>query len=249
MNAVIIDDEENNIENLTTILHKYCTQIKVVGTAFNAQDGKELILKVNPDLVFLDIQMPGENAFQMLSTFTAFHFEIIFVSAFDNYGLQAIKFSALDYLLKPIRTSDLLAAVHKAVKRNEEKKDNELLRNLIHFVKNGDDRKIHRIALQSLKETRFVEPSKIVRCESDNSYTCFFLIDGTKITTSKPIFECEEQLIDYGFIRCHQSHIINVKMIKSWVKEDGGFVLLEDNSQVPISRNKKMELRKLLNMR
>jgi two-component system LytT family response regulator len=239
ISAVIIDDEQNNIENLEILLEQYCPQLRVVATALNATDGESIILEHDPDIVFLDIQMPDKNGFALLQSLQTHNFELIFVTAFDQYGIQAVKFSALDYLLKPIDVEELKTAVHKAIYRSSEKKQNKKLENLLQVLEHQQQKNLHRIALTSAKETRFIRTQDIIRCESSNNYTTFFLFGREKIMTSKPIFEYEEMLANYGFIRCHQSHLVNKKHIKSWVKEDGGFLLLDDNTQVPISRQKK----------
>ena len=137
-------------------------------------------------------------------------------------------------------------AIQKAALKSTQKRHNAQLENLIQLVQQKQQKQFHRIALQSTKETRFVEPDKIMRCESSNNYTTFFLSNGEKILTSKPIFEYEEMLHDYGFIRCHQSHLVNKTFIKSWIKEEGGYLLMEDNTQIPISRHKKEDLKQLL---
>lgn len=244
--TVIIDDEKNNLDNLAAILSVHCPQVTVVATALNADEGEKIILQHNPDLVFLDIQMPEKNGFDLLKSLKNLSFDIIFVTAFDQYGIQAIKFSAIDYLLKPIDIGELKQAVQKVVVKNAEKKQNLQLENLINLLQQKQQKQFHRIALQSLKETRFIEPDKIIRCESSNNYTTFYLLNGEKIMTSKPIFEYEEILNDYGFIRCHQSHLVNKIFIKSWIKEEGGYLLLEDNSKVPISRQKRDNLKQVL---
>jgi len=235
--AVIIDDEQNNIDNLGILLEQYCPQVTVVAQASDATEGENIILQHDPDLVFLDIQMPVKNGFELLQSLHTYSFELIFVTAFDQYGIQAVKFAAIDYLVKPINIDELKLAVNKAIYRSRQKKQNKQLENLVEILEQRKES--HRIALPGAKETRFVKTSDIIRCESSNNYTTFFLIGGERIMTSKPIFEYEEILKSYGFIRCHQSHLVNKKYIKSLVKEDGGFILLEDNTQVPVSRLKK----------
>ncbi|SDD82805.1 LytR/AlgR family response regulator transcription factor [Niabella drilacis] len=244
--AVIIDDERNNIDNLEGLLHRYCPQVQIAGTAMNADDGAALIRTLKPDLVFLDIQMPGKNGFQMLQELPVHSFEIILITAFDQYGIQAIKFSAVDYLLKPLNIDELRAAVQKAERRIREKMQNRELENLLQLIRNREERSTHKLALSTVKETRFVHPKEIVRCESSNAYTFFFLNDGTKITVSHPIFEYEELLADYGFVRCHQSHLVNKSHIRSWVKEDGGYLALENGDKIPVSKSKKEYLAKML---
>lgn len=239
ISAVIIDDEQNNIENLEILLRLHCPQVTVVATAMNANDGAFIIVHHNPDIIFLDIQMPGRNGFEMLQSLKHHNFELIFVTAFDQYGIQAVKFSALDYLLKPIKTDELKNAVNKAIYRSVEKKQNQKLENLLQLLENRQQQNLHRIALASAKETRFIKTTDIIRCESSNNYTTFFITNGEKIMVSKPIFEYEEILSAYGFIRCHQSHLVNKKHIRSLVKDDGGYLVLEDGTQIPVSRLKK----------
>ncbi len=244
--AVIIDDEQNNIDNLTILLQQHCPQVAILATATNTNDGKNVILKHQPDLVFLDIQMPEKNGFELLKSLPNYPFEIIFVTAYDQYGIQAVKFSAIDYLLKPINIEELKIAVQKVVEKHILKKQNLRLENLIELLHQKQHKQMHRIALQSVKETRFIEPDAIIRCESSNNYTSFFLSNLETIIVSKPIYEYESLLEDYGFIRCHQSHLVNKKYIKSLLKNDGGFLLLEDGTEIPISRQKKELIKKEL---
>ena len=244
--AVIIDDEQNNIDNLQILLQQYCSQVTVVASALNAVEGKKIILQHEPDLVFLDIQMPEKSGFDLLKSLPDYSFEIIFVTAYDKYGIQAVKFAAIDYLLKPIDINELQNAVQKAVIKCRVKQQNLQLQNLIQLLQQQNQKQLHRIALQSAKETRFVETNQIIRCESSNNYTTFFLINNEKIVVSKPIYEYEEILSSYGFIRCHQSHLVNKKFIKSFVKEDGGYLLLDDKTQIPISKQKKEQIKIIL---
>ncbi len=245
ISAVIIDDEPNNIDNLAALLYRYCPEVDVLASATDATEGEAIIRRLNPDLVFLDIQMPGKNGFDLLKGLQHFPFSVIFVTAFDQYGIQAVKFSAIDYLLKPVDVDELKAAVRKVTGMQMQQKQNLRLENLIEVLKQEQQKSSHRIALQSARETRFIETGRIMHCESSNNYTTFFLDNGEKILTSKPIFEYEEILSAYGFFRCHQSHLVNKKFIRSWVKEDGGYLLLDDNTQVPVSRNKKDALKAL----
>jgi two-component system, LytTR family, response regulator len=237
--AIIIDDEQNNIDNLSTLLQLHCPQVIIAATAITANDGIEQILLLTPDLVFLDIQMPHKNGFELLQSLQQYSFEVIFVTAYDQYGIQAIKFSALDYLLKPVNTLELIQAVNRATEKLSLKTKNRQIENLIMMLHHQQKRENHRIALATLKETRFVQTDEIIHCESINNYCVFFLSNGEKLTVSKPIYEYEEMLADYGFIRCHQSHLINKKFVKSLIKKDGGYLLLYDGTELPISRNKK----------
>jgi two-component system LytT family response regulator len=246
LKAVVIDDEENNVENLSILLQKNCPQVTVVASARNAIDGEKIILQHEPDIVFLDIQMPGKSGFDLLTSLTDYSFEVIFVTAFDQYGIQAIKFSAIDYLLKPVNPVELKQAVQKALSRYSQKKQNLQLENLIQYLQQQHNREQHRIALTTIKEIRPIPVNEIVRCESTNNYTAFFLAGGEKLMVSKPIYEYDEMLNNYGFIRCHQSHLVNKKYIKSWVKEEGGYLLLQDGTTVPVARSKKEMVRQQL---
>jgi len=243
--ATIIDDEYNNIINLQALIRRYCPQVEVVAFAQNARDGEEIILFHKPDLIFLDIQMPGTNGFELLRKLPKLNFEIIFVTAYDKYGIQAIKFSAIDYLLKPINVAELKQAIDKVMIRRSEYK-NAQVENLLELIKHQQQKEDHRIALPTVKETHFIKVSAVIRCEASNNYTTFFFEGGKKIVVSKPIYEYEELLADYGFIRCHQSHLVNKKFVKSLVKEDGGYLLLDDNTVIPISKQRKETLKALL---
>lgn len=245
--ALIIDDEKNNIGNLTRLLVQHHLPVTIVGSATNADDGIKAILEHQPDLLFLDIQMPEKNGFDVLKALPHHHFEVIFVTAFDQYGIQAVKFSAIDYLLKPVNPDELKTAIHKVEAKLSKKKDNLQLENLMQLIRDKDAKKDHKLALASTKEIHFVNTTDIIRCESSNAYTQFFLADGKNILVSKPIFEYEELLANYDFIRCHQSHLVNKKFIKSLVKEDAGYLLLADHTRIPISRSKKEMVLNALN--
>lgn len=237
--AVLIDDELHNLENLQELLSTYCPQIVVCATALNADDGKIIILKYEPEIVFLDIQMPGKNGFDLLKGLNSYDFEVIFVTAHDQYAIQAMRMSAIDYLLKPINIEELQSAVDAAIKKHKQKAQNRQLENLIDLLKTQRNQDEQRIALPTMKETRFVKTNEIVRCESSNNYSTFYLEQGESLVVCKPIYEYEELLKDFGFIRCHQSHLVNKRFIKSWKKDYGDHLLLSNGTEVPISRSKK----------
>jgi two-component system LytT family response regulator len=244
--AVLIDDEKHNLDNLQGLLNTYCPQIEVCDTAMDAEDGRTMILKHHPDIVFLDIQMQGKNGFDLLRGLNVYDFEVIFVTAHDQYAIQAMRFAAIDYLLKPIDINELQSAVDRAIKKCKLKVQNLQLENLIHLLKSQQNKEEQRIALTTMKETRFVKTNEIVRCESSNNYSTFFLQDNESLLVCKPIYEYEEILKDHGFIRCHQSHLVNKKFIKSWKKEYGDFLLLFNGTEIPVSRNKKDYVKKAL---
>ncbi|RFM26815.1 LytR/AlgR family response regulator transcription factor [Deminuibacter soli] len=237
LRAIVIDDEQNNLDNLSQLLATYCPGVEVVATAQHATAGIAAILQYRPDLLFLDIQMPGKNGFELLKELPQYDFEVIFVTAYDQYAIQAVRFAAVDYLLKPVNINELQAAVARATVNRSTKQQNRHLENLLQLLQQQNAQ--HRIALATLKETRFVPVCDIVHCESSNNYTVFQLAGGERLTVSKPIYEYEELLKNYRFIRCHQSHLVNLGYVKSWVKDNGGYLLLENGHEIPVSRNKK----------
>jgi len=243
MRSIIIDDEQNNIENLQIILREHCPQVKIVATATNVDEGEKLIQLHQPDLLFLDIQMPDKNGFDLLKSLHHTSFEVIFVTGYDKYGIQAIRFSAIDYLLKPIVLADLKAAIGRAENKISEKKKNEQLENLIQFLQQKNDKQEHRIALPSAKETRFVHPSEIIYCEAKNNYTLFHLQPKEQLLIAKPLYEYEELLNGYGFVRCHNSYLVNKHYVKSMLKEDGGALLMFNDARIPVSRQRRENIK------
>jgi two-component system LytT family response regulator len=233
--SIIIDDEPNNIENLQAILHKYCAEVEVIAIANSADDGIAAIKTHQPDLLFLDIQMPEKSGFDVLKAFTQIYFEIIFITAYDQYGIQAIKFSALDYLLKPIDINELKLSVDKARHKIAAKQKNNNIENLLEYIKSGHQAP-PKIALPTLQEIMYVKVSDIVRCEASNNYTLFYLQSGENILVCKTLKEFAELLKPYNFVRTHQSHLINLYFVKSYLKEDGGSLFLNDRTKIPISR-------------
>lgn len=233
--CVLIDDEVNNLENLQYLLQQYCPDVEIAGWAGSADEGMELIKAINPDLVFLDIQMPAKSGFDLLKSLGTISFEVIFVTAYDQYGIQAIKFSALDYLLKPVDMDDLKQAIDKAKQRITLKQQNSNISNLIAYLQKPQQEP-PRIALPNLLQTHYVKVNEIVRCEASDNYTHFFLENGEKILVSRTLKEYAELLKPHGFQRTHQSHLVNTLYIKSLMKEDGGTLLLQNNTRVPISR-------------
>ncbi|MCH5600143.1 LytR/AlgR family response regulator transcription factor [Niabella ginsengisoli] len=238
MNAIIVDDEQHNIENLKHLLQRHCSDIKIVATADNIQDALPRINSAKPDIIFLDIQLGNETGFELLKQLPQRDFEVIFVTAYDHYGIQAVKFAALDYILKPIDTHELIAAVEKASQKINNKKANTRLDFLIEYVRQGA-RSPSKIALPQQNEIRYIEINSIVRCEANNTYTWFYLDNKEKILVSKPLKEFEELLTPHGFLRTHQTHLINPAFVKSLQKSDGGFLLMQDGEKIPISKTKK----------
>ena len=243
--AVLIDDETFNLENLRILLHRHCPQVNILATAQNVSDAVDIIEKHLPDLVFLDIQMGDKSGFDVLKLLPMRNFELIFVTAYDQYGIQAVKFAALDYLLKPIDIEELMDAVNKAEHRLARQTQTSQLDFLLQQIKKSETN-VSKIALQMQGEIRYVALSDIVRCEADNTYTHFFLSNNEKILVSKSLKEYADLLRPNGFLRTHQSHLVNPKYVKSWLKEDGGVLLLTSGEKIPISKPNKETVKQAL---
>ena len=239
MKVLIIEDDANIAAQLAGLLKKHCPQIVLVGIAENITESLSLIAAKQPQLVLLDIVLQDKTAFELLAKIEQFSFEVVFVTGYNEYALQAIKCSALDYLLKPVNTNELIAAVEKAVSKiNSERAMQAKLNNMMNILSN-QNKTDHRIALPLMKEIRFVQPAQIIYCASNNSYTHFYLAGGEKIMVSKPIYEWDILLQPYGFLRPNQSNLVNRSFIKSIIKEDSVVeLLLTDTTKIHVSRLK-----------
>jgi two-component system LytT family response regulator len=236
--TIIIDDEDKLREVIKIKINHNCPELEIVGLASNAKEAYEMIKDRNPDLIFLDIAMPNESGFDLISKFDKIDFEIIFATGYNEYALDALKVSAVDYLLKPIKTSDLVQAVINAKERintKEKLKDYDLLK---HNIQNIGDQK-SRIAIPGSEAYQFVEVEDIIRCEGWQKYTKIHLIDGACIISSYNIGIYKDMLNAYGFFCCHKSHLINSVHVTSYNRD--GFVVMSDESTVPVSRRKKDE--------
>jgi len=245
MKAIIVDDEPANVINLTVLLNKYCPQVDILGAANNNQDALLLFEADKPHLIFLDIQLDNDSGFNLIKSLPKKDIEVIFVTAYDNYGIQAIKFAALDYILKPIDIDDLISAVNKAETKMKEKQHTMQLNFLVNHIKQDHALPL-KIALPQQKEIIYVLLTNIVRCEAEGTYTFFYLRNGEKILVSKVLKEYSDLLETNGFIRTHQSHLVNLTFVKSWLKEDGGMLLLETGEKIPVSRPHKDRVRSQL---
>lgn len=236
--AVIIDDEKASREALHGLLKRYCKNVEVIGQADGYQSGIQLLKSNKPDVVFLDIQMPDGTGFKLLEDIEDIDFEVIFSTAFDQYAIKAIKYSALDYLLKPVNPEDLINSIEKLEEKLKRGKDNANIRFLIDSIKTKNNEP-KKIVLSTFKEMHIVEIDTIIRCESEDYYTKFFLIDGKSIMVSRTLKENEEMLTEYNFLRTHKSHLINLRYVKSFLKMDGGSILMTDGTRIPVSRRKR----------
>ena len=238
--AVIIDDEPLLVKSISYMLQKYCTHIQIVGSADSAISGKKLIEDLQPDIVFLDIQMPYGNGFDLLNSIENQYFETIIISAFDNYAIKAFKYDALDYLLKPIDIDELIVAVNKATDRIKQIKriqetETKLQDNSSFSIVD------QKLRLQTNKGFIFINFEDILFLESNGNYTYINLINNEKHLVTKQLGEFERQLPSNIFCRTHNEYIINITKVNNYIKGRGGFAVLNNGLQIKISANKKSE--------
>jgi two-component system, LytTR family, response regulator len=244
INAIIIDDEAKGRVALREKLLAYCPQIKIIAEAANGQEALLLIQHYKPQLIFLDIEMPRMNGFEMLNELTEKNFHIIFTTAYDQYAIRAIKYAAFDYLLKPIDIEELKTAVEKLsnTENKETKKQVELLQQNMQHPK----KQLHKLAIPTLDGLLFYDINNIIHLEANSNYTYIHLTNKTKITASKTLKEFEELLPEDIFFRTHHSHLINLNYIKRYIKGDGGQIELQNGTYVDVSRRKKDEFLKAI---
>lgn len=246
--AIIIDDIDNSRLTLAHDLKHYCPQISIIGEADSVKTGIEVIKKYKPDVIFLDIQLGDGTGFNILEQLENIDFKIIFTTALDSYGIKAIKFSALDYLLKPIDPEELVAAVEKLDKRLSK---DDISDNISVLLENLKDIKPSqkRIALSSTDKIHMVYVNDITRCESKGNYTLFYLTNKDYILVTRTLKEFDILLEEYSFIRVHHSHLINLSYLKEYVKSAGGWAIMKDNTEIPVSFRKKDKLLKMMGVK
>lgn len=245
--AIIIDDEQDGRSVLMTLIKMYCPQIEIIGECSSGEQGLEMINELSPELVFLDIDMPGMNGFSLLKKIKEITFEVIFVTAHHHYALKAIKHSALDYLLKPVDKTELIQAIDKFSKI-----DNGKVNERMSFLLENESKEnteLSQIILNVREGYIFTDIHDIIRCEADGNYTLVYLKNGDKQLACKTLKEFENILSTNNFWRIHKSHLINLKYLKKYVKGDGGGnVVMSDNSEIEVSRRNKDAFLKQFNL-
>lgn len=244
--SVIIDDQESYRKKLRNIIDTtLADKVEVLAEANNISDGMEIILKHNPDLVFLDIEMPGGTGFDLLEKMGTIKFDVIFTTAHHDFAIRAIKFSALDYIVKPVDADELMKAVLKHEGKRNQSDSKRQLEVLFQNLKNMNSA-TNQIGLPSVNGLTFVKLQDIVRCKSDVNYTDFFMSDKSRITVSRTLKEVESMLTENYFLRVHDSHIINLHHMRKYIKGDGGIAIMSDGTEVDVSRRKKDEFKNRL---
>ncbi len=242
--TIIIEDEKEEAEAIAKIIKNYCWGFSVVGIANDVKTGVELINKQKPDMVTLDVNLPDGTGFDILKKVENVDFKLVFITTLEEHALKAIKFSAIDYILKPIDKLELIVAFRK-VNAIFKKENNKVHLNTFSSGASDKTNDLKKIALKTSDDIHLVKVNEIIRCESEGSYTSFFFKDGKKLLVSKNLKEYEGLLSGYGFFRAHHSHLINCSFIERFHKGGGGLIYMSDQSEIPVSVRKKEHLLKL----
>ena len=244
LKAILIDDEAHCLGTLNILLQEYCPEVSVVAQCRSAVEGLKAIEENKPDLVFLDIEMPRVNGFELLEQFTEIPFAIVFTTSYDQYAIRAIRFSALDYLLKPINPTELMSAVKK-VERQRQLPLAEQFQLLLKQLQQKEPQ-LNKIAVPTVEGFELVPADQVVHCTADDNYTHLFLKNKAKITACRTLKELEEQLHPFPFfMRVHHSHLVNLDEVTRYVRGDGGYLVMSDGSIINVSRSRKDALLKL----
>lgn len=241
--ALIVEDEAKSRDNIRAILSEYCPHVSICAESSNVKEAIRDTNQYKPQLIFLDIELPDGTGFDVLETINANNLEVIFVTAYGHYAIKAIRFCALDYILKPINISDLIKAVKRCQNSIVERTENQRLKQLVKNISSRNELK--QLVLPVGNKLEFIQHNDIVYLKSDNNYTTFYIAGSKEILVSKPIKEYRSILNDQ-FIQTHQSYMANINKIKALVKSDGAYLVMTDGSNIPISRNRKEEVIKKL---
>jgi len=244
INAIIVDDEPHCYKTLGALLKRYCPEINVLATCANGIEALQAIQKLKPDLVFLDVEMPKMNGFEMLEQLASINFDIIFTTSYDQYALKAIRFSAIDYLLKPIDREELQIAVQKVVQRSQRTitQQVEILMQKLH----QPAKSINKIALPTMEGLQMILVNSIISCEADSNYTILLLKGNKKVIVSTTLKEIEESLEEYSFARVHRSYLVNLNEVEKYIKGEGGQVVMKNGILLDVARRKKEEFMKAI---
>jgi len=243
--ALIIDDEKHCSDNLEWQLKQYCPEIEIMAVCNSAENGLQQINHHQPQLIFLDVEMPVMNGFEMLEELKEINFDVIFTTGFNQYAIRAIKFGALDYLIKPIDKDELCEAVNKHLQHSQ-RDSLKQFNALLSHIKKSNDLSFQKIALPTMHSYELVPLSNIMVCESNNNYTTVRLNNGQNILISKTLKQIEDLLDMRPFFRVHNSFLVNLQYAIRYVKGEGGYLVLNNDSTVPVARSKKEELLKLI---
>jgi two-component system, LytTR family, response regulator len=237
--AIIVEDELMQLTGLKNLLHQYCTHLEIIAYCDNAEEAILKIKELHPQILFLDINMPGKSGFDLLNEIDYTKLEIIFTTAYNNYAIKAYKYSAIDYLLKPIDEEELIAAVDKASKKIEDGKWKNNLDSFMHNIKSTQFPQEMKLCIPSITGFQVIEIKNIIVCIAEGAYTNFILTNNKKIMASRPLLDYEQMLQDNSFIRIHKSNLININHVKQYIRGEGGSVILSNDMEIEVSRRKK----------
>ncbi|HTL82367.1 MAG TPA: LytTR family DNA-binding domain-containing protein [Bacteroidia bacterium] len=240
--AILVDDEPKSREVLKTLLGRFCPQVEVLGMAANVEEGKQLIKTIDPQIIFLDVEMPGGNGFKLLDDLEQRSSEVIFVTSYGHYAIPALRYSAIDYLLKPVEVDELVNAVNRAEEKiNSGNSGRETYKLLNANLQQPPS--LQKLAIHGVNEIKFAPLKDIIRMQGDNNYTFIFTSNGEKFHSSRTLKDYEDMLASQrNFIRIHKAHLVNAEHVYSFIKTEGGYVVMSDGSRVEVSRRKKQEL-------
>ena len=241
MKAVIIDNEAGIIEGLSKMLQIYCPEVELVNTADSVESGMHLLMTTDPDLVFLDVELDDGTGLELLGKLPSRDFQVIFITAYNKYAVDAFKFSALDYLLKPIDPDDLIVSVQKA-KEHLEKEHLQIRLSVLLENMEQLSQQVKKIILKDAENVHLIPISDIIACEADGSYTRFFLQNQQEILVSKNLKEYEKLLKNYGFFRSHHSFLVNLNNVVRFDKTDGGVLVMKNDQRMPVSFRRREQL-------
>ena len=245
LKAIIVDDELNCTESLSTLLNRYCPEVEIAAVCNSGAAALSEIQLQNPQLVFLDIEMPHMNGFELIERLPVINFDLIFTTSYDQYAIKAIKFSALDYLLKPIDREELKKAVQKVLEKQQPPLPQQL-EMLLQKINQPVNTNL-KIAIPTMEGLQMIQIDAIISCTSDSNYTNFHLKNKQKLTASRTLKETEELLEGRSFVRVHNSYLVNLNEIQKYVKGEGGYLIMTDGTHIDVSRTRKeMLLKKLL---
>jgi|SRR5688572_23552152 len=239
LRAILIDDEPRGISSMQKLLQINCPEVNIIGSYTNADEAIEMIKNLNPDLIFLDIAMPIKNGFELLKELKGLHFEVIFVTAHNQFMIEAFHFSAIDYLLKPVEDNLLVDAVNRAKKRIDERSGSKNIETFLHNLKQKHSPQKMKLCIPSLKGFQVIELDDILYAESSGNYTNLYFLNKAMVCTSKPMHEYETLLEDAGFVRIHKSILVNLLHVKEYLRGEGGSVILSNGHEVEVARRKK----------
>jgi two-component system LytT family response regulator len=242
--ATIVDDEPYSCEALAILLERYCGDMKVLDICFSAMGALQSINEKKPDILFLDIEMPFMNGFELLEKLPEINFELIFTTSYDHYAIKAIRFSALDYLLKPVDSEELQKAVQKATKRMQHPHPQQI--EILLQKLSRPTIAVNKIAIPTMEGLQMVLVESIISCSSDRNYTVLHLRNGEKIIASRTLKEIEEMLEDYSFARVHHSYLANLNEVEKYIKGEGGYLIMSNKTTIDVSRSRKELLLKKL---